>query len=205
MVRFSLILKKISYRKRNLPLHTCIVGFQYARGRIQAAIYRRELGRPAATFPAIFPSFQFAQYAGGSNPSPERSTRGLPPAPADGSNYHHGNSYGAAAPIPWNSPQPQAAQFPGQNTYSRPSEPASPPHAGALGGYASGFVPEGAGGRVNEYYPPPPYPPANWKPPDPVPGAPPVPAGAVAAVEVAIRYLETVNKAINICIDLDAM
>jgi hypothetical protein len=99
-VRFSLIFLKISYWKRNLLLHTCIVGFQYARGRIQAAIYRRELGRPAATFPAIFPSFQFAQYAGGSNPSPERSTRGLPPAQADGSIYHHGNFYGVAAPNP---------------------------------------------------------------------------------------------------------
>ncbi|KAH9988996.1 hypothetical protein BJV77DRAFT_714237 [Russula vinacea] len=121
-------------------------GFQYARGRIQAAIYRRELGRPAATFPAIFPSFQFAQYAGGSNPSPERSTRGLPPAQAEGSNYHHANTYGAAPPNPWNSPQPQAAQFPGQNTYPRPSEPASPQHAGALGGYSSGFTPEGVVG-----------------------------------------------------------
>ena len=72
-----------------------------------------------------------------------------------------------------------------------------------MAGYP-GFAPEGAVGRMVDY-PPPPYPPANWKPPDPVPGAPPVPAAAAGAVEVAIRYLESVQKAINICIDLDAM
>jgi hypothetical protein len=178
-------------------------GFQYARARIQAALYRRERGRPAATFPAIFPSFQFAQYAGGSNPSP---TRGLPPAQADGS-YYQANTYGVAAPAPnpWNSPQPQAAQFPTQNTYPRRTESLSPQHPGALAGYAaSGFAPDGAAGRMIDY-PPPAYPPTNWKPPDPVPGSAPVPPGATAAVEVAIRYLEAVNKAINICIDLDAM
>lgn len=72
-----------------------------------------------------------------------------------------------------------------------------------MASYAPGFSPDGSGRMVD--YPPPPYPPANWKPPDPVPGSPPVSAGAAAAVEVAIRYLEAVNKAVGVCIELDAM
>jgi len=148
-------------------------------------------------FPAFYPSFQFA---GVFNPSPERQHRALPPAQSDVT-YYPSNTQGAAASpaAPWGSPQLQAAQqYAIQNTYARRNELATQqPQAGH-------FAPEGGAGRVIDY-PPPPYPPTNWKPPDPVPGSPPVSVAAAAAEEVATRYLEAVQKAINICIDLDAM
>lgn len=178
-------------------------GFQYARGRIQAAIWRRDRGRPAATFPAVYPSFQFA---GAHNPSPERQARS-PQSPGSqggsGSYFQQANNFGPAVPgatAPgWGgpqSPQPYTA-------HPLRNEPAALPQAGAMASYAPGFSPDGSGRMVD--YPPPPYPPANWKPPDPVPGSPPVSAGAAAAVEVAVRYLEAVNKAVGVCIELDAM
>ncbi|KAI0279300.1 hypothetical protein BGY98DRAFT_969736, partial [Russula aff. rugulosa BPL654] len=163
--------------------------FHYARERIQAAIYRRERGRPAATFPAIYPAFQFS---GVMNPSPERQPRSLPPTQVDTS-FYPPSTHVPAGPssAPW-SPQPQAAQ-------QYPIQPATQPPQ------------QGITGRLNDPppthvdYRPPPFPPTHWRPPDPVPGSPPVPAAAAATVEVAIRYLEAVNKAINICIDFDAM
>lgn len=150
------------------------------------------------------------------NPSPDRQPRALAPAQADPS-FYQANTYAAAGPSagPWGSPQPQAAQlFPVQNTAypRRNDEHATQPHVGGSPtSYTPGFGQEGIIGRLNDPlppyvdYPPPPYPPAHWRPPDPVPGSPPVPAAAAAAVEIAIRYLEAVNKAINICIDFDAM
>lgn len=192
-----------------------VAGFHYARERIQAAIYRRERGRPAATFPAIYPAFQFS---GVMNPSPERQPRSLPPTQVDTS-FYPPSTHVPAGPssAPW-SPQPHAAQlYPVQgNTYTRHNEPATqPPQVGSMTGFAPGFAPgfgqQGITGRLNDPppthvdYRPPPFPPTHWRPPDPVPGSPPVPAAAAATVEVAIRYLEAVNKAINICIDFDAM
>jgi hypothetical protein len=172
-------------------------GFHYARARIQVALWRREQGRPAATFPAIYPAFQFS---GVINPSPERQPRSLPPTQVDAS-FYQSNTYVPAGPssAPWaspTSPRPQAAPlFPVQNNATQP------PQVGSVTGYTPGF------GQSSPHvdYPPPPYPPAHWRPPDPVPGSPPVPAAAAATVEVAIRYLEAVNKAINICIEFDAM
>ena len=197
--------------KPNLP-H--VAGFHYARARIQAALYRRERGIPAATFPAIYPAFQFS---GVTNPSPERQQpRSLPSAQGGASYYQQPNTNTYVPPGPsssssptWASPQPQAAQLsPFQNnTYARPASQS--PQVGS--GYSPGFGQEGIVGRLNDHpsphvdYPPPPYPPAHWRPPDPVPGSPPVPAAAAATVEVAIRYLEAVNKAINICVEFDAM
>jgi hypothetical protein len=192
-----------------------VAGFHYARARIQAALWRRERGRPAATFPAIYPAFQFS---GVINPSPERQQRSLPPAQVDTS-YYQSNTYVSAGPssATWTSPQPQAAQLytVQNNTYPRHNEPAAqPPQVGSVTGYSPGFGQEGVPGRLNDHspvspphidYPPPPYPPAHWRPPDPVPGSPPVPAAAAATVEVAIRYLEAVNKAINICVEFNAM
>ena len=173
-------------------------GFQYARARIQAALWRRERGRPNA-FPIVYPPFQFS---GGSSTSPERQPRTSPTTPQDGSYYQA--AHGAAVPgaSTWASPQsPQPYAI--QPSYPRHNEPAALPQAGAMGSYTPGFAPDGSGRVID--YPPPPYPPANWKPPDPVPGSPPVPAMAQPAVEVAIRYLEIVNKAVNICIDLEAL
>ena len=172
-----------------------VAGFHYARARIQAALWRRERGRPAATFPAIYPAFQFS---GVINPSPERQPRSLPHTQVDTSFYQH-NAHVPAGPssAPW-SPQPQAAQlYPVQNNAAQ-----SPP-IGSVLSYSPGFGQAHSPHHVD--YPPPPYPPAHWRPPDPVPGSPPVPAEAAATVEVAIRYLEAVNKVINICIDFDAM
>lgn len=195
-----------SYRVwRNERIQTILQhGFHYARGRIQAALWRRERGRPAATFPAIYPAFQFS---GVINPSPERQPRSLPPTQLDTS-FYQPSAYPPAGPssAPWTSPQPQAAQlFPVQGSpYSVRSEPTPQPQSpqiGSVTGFSAGF-----GHSPSPVdYPPPPYPPAHWRPPDPVPGSPPVPPAATATVEVAIRYLEAVNKAINICIDFDAM
>ena len=186
-----------------------VAGFHYARARIQAALYRRERGRPAATFPAIYPAFQFS---GVINPSPERQPRSLPPTQVDTSFYPPSN-YAPGSPLspPYASPQPQATQL---YPFTRRNEPAAQhPQVGSVTAYSPGFGPEGIIGRLNDHsspqphidYPPPPYPPAHWRPPDPVPGSPPVPPAAAAIVEVAIRYLEAVNKAINICVDFDAM
>lgn len=196
-----------------------VAGFHYARDRIQAAIYRRERGRPAATFPAIYPAFHFSGVS--MNPSPERQPRSVPPAQVDTS-FYPANTHVPAGPssssAPW-SPQPQSAQLypPVQNNntaYGRRNEPAAQhPQVGSPTGFSPGFGQQGITGRLNDHppphvdfdYPPPPYPPAHWRPPDPVPGSPPVPPAAAATVEVAIRYLEAVNKAINICIEFDAM
>jgi hypothetical protein len=168
-------------------------------------------------FPAIYPAFQFA---GVINPSPEweRQPRSLAPTTQAGTSFYQPNTYAAAAAspssAPWASPQPQAAQlYPVQNNaYPRRNEPAiQSPQVGSVTGYSPGFGQEGIIGRLNDYPPPhvdylpPPYPPAHWRPPDPVPGSPPLPAAAAATEEVAILYLEAVNKAINICIDLGAM
>jgi hypothetical protein len=133
------------------------------------------------------------------NPSPERQ-------------HYQPMTYPSAGPstASWGSPQPQAAQLypPQNNTYPGRSVSAAP----APAGYAPGLGQEAVTGRVNNHprphvdYLPPPYPPpAQWTPPDPVPGSPPIPAEAETAVEVAIRYLEAVNKAVSICIDFDVM
>jgi hypothetical protein len=186
-----------AYQRGMKPTLPHVAGFHYARARIQVALWRREQGRPAATFPAIYPAFQFS---GVINPSPERQPRSLPPNQVDAS-FYQSNTYVPAGPssAPWaspTSPRPQAAPlFPVQNNATQP------PQVGSVTGYTPGF------GQSSPHvdYPPPPYPPAHWRPPDPVPGSPPVPAAAAATVEVAIRYLEAVNKAINICIEFDAM
>jgi len=140
------------------------------------------------------------------NPSLERQHR------SDGS-YYQPMTYPPAGPstASWGSPQPQAAQhYPIQNnTYPGRSVSAAPAPVAV---YPQGFGQEAVTGRVNDHprphvdYPPPPYPPpAQWRPPDPVPGSPPIPAEAGMAEEVAIRYLEAVNKAISICIEFGAM
>jgi hypothetical protein len=158
-------------------------------------------------FPAIYPAFQFA---GVINPSPERQPRSLAPTIQADASFYQPNTSSA----PWASPLPQAAQlYPVQNNaYPRRNEPATQsPQVGSVTGYSQGFGQEGITGRLNDHPPPhvdylpPPYPPAHWRPPDPVPGSPPLPTAAAATVEVAILYLEAVNKAINICIDLGAM
>ena len=181
-------------------------GFHYARARIQAALWRQERGRPAATFPAIYPAFQFS---GVINPSLERQSMSM--SPTQGNAPYYPPNTGAYAPppprppssTPW-SPQPQSAQlYPVQDSTFPPREPSTqPPPVASPTGYSQGF------GQPSSHvdYPPPPYPPPpQWRPPDPVPGSPPVPAVAAPAVDIAIRYLEAVNKAINICLEFGAM
>jgi len=192
-----------TYQRRTESYPVPRVGFTYARTRIEAALWRRERGRPPATFPAIYPAYNFS---GVMNPSLERQHR------SDGS-YYQPMTYPPAGPstASWGSPQPQAAQhYPIQNnTYPGRSVSAAPAPVAV---YPQGFGQEAVTGRVNDHprphvdYPPPPYPPpAQWRPPDPVPGSPPIPAEAGMAEEVAIRYLEAVNKAISICIEFGAM
>jgi hypothetical protein len=75
----------------------------------------------------------------------------------------------------------------------------------------------------SQKYPPPTGPPPHWRPQQqqppppppapalpydattPVPGSPLLAPQVAAAVEVATRYLEAVNKAVTICIELNVM
>ena len=112
------------------------------------------------------------------------------------------NLYGPAVPAAgvWNNQQGQLVQqYPTQNTPGQSQ-------GGALSGYPQFQTPAmGSPGGSAYDIAPPPFPPPNWKPPSPVPGSPPASMEVVKAIEVAISYLEAVNKAINICIDANAI
>ncbi|KAI9512967.1 hypothetical protein F5148DRAFT_560731 [Russula earlei] len=158
-------------------------GFWYARARLEAAMWRRQNGRHPASFPNIYSTNYY--YAGTSQAQPL-----YPPPPAYGS-YP-----------PFNNPAPNAG-FPG-----------SPQQHGNYS-YTQGFRNEpataGPSGQAPWHEPgspqfsPPPFPPPYWKPPSPNPAAPPVSPEVYAGAEIATRYLEAVNKAVNVSIDLNAL
>ena len=110
------------------------------------------------------------------NPSPERQQRPLPPARVDTS-FYPPNTHVSAGPSspPW-AASPQPQAA---QLYPIQNNATQPPQVGSVTGYPPGFGQEDI--------------------------IAPVPAATAAAVEVAIRYLEAANKAINICIDLNAM
>jgi len=181
------------------------VGFQYSRARVKAAIWRRDQGRPAAAFPGLFNSFNPA----GATPSQPTNHPSGWPANAwgghghqQGGMYHQPNPHGPAVPAadPW-------SQYPVQNTPGRSnSELPAQPQARSPTVYTPyPNMVVSPGGSTHQEYPPPPFPPPNWRPPSPVPGTPPVTMEVSKAVEVAICYLEAVNKVVNLCIEANAM
>lgn len=117
--------------------------------------------------------------------------------------------YGAAISTadPWsypvqNTPGRSSSELPAQSPVGSP--PGYPyPMAASPGGSVHGqqvYLP-----HVYQDFSPPPFPPPNWRPPSPIPGTPPVSTEVLTAVEVAICYLEAVNKAVNLCIEANAM
>jgi hypothetical protein len=175
-------------------------GFQYSRARVTAALWRRNQGRPPASFPGFFP----ALHGGVMPPQPANQPPGSPwRSPTNGGGVQYpANLYGPAVPAAgvWNNQQGQLVQqYPTQNTPGQSQ-------GGALSGYPQFQTPAmGSPGGSAYDIAPPPFPPPNWKPPSPVPGSPPASMEVVKAIEVAISYLEAVNKAINICIDANAI
>jgi len=181
-------------------------GFQYARTRVIAAVWRRDhAGNPAA-FPGVFSTFQ--------------SQGNIPSQPANHPVDWQANTWRSHT-------QPSAFQFQAnphgttisptaawgtqhiaqqyQNTPGRSELPAQP-QVGAQASYAqvSAMVVAQGGGGPYEYAPPP-FPPPNWQPPPPVPGSPPVSPEVSRAVSAAISYLEAVNRSINLCIEGNAL
>ncbi|KAH9958583.1 hypothetical protein BC827DRAFT_556191 [Russula dissimulans] len=174
-------------------------------------MYRRERGRNPAAFPMIYSSFYYA----GAHPAPP------PNRPADwqGGNPWHSAPYGATGsynPVVTNPYGTPTAGFSGPQQshggYPYRNEPAgSTPVAVPTGGYPSVWPqpggPTSPGGLSlsgQPEYAPPPYPPPQWKAPSPPPGSPPVSVEVAEAEEIAARYLEAVNKAVNISVDLNA-
>jgi hypothetical protein len=93
-----------------------------------------------------------------------------------------------------------------QNTPGRSSDLSAQPQVGAQTSYAPVPAMVVAQGGGNSYeFAPPPFPPPNWQPPPPVPGSPPVSVEVSRAVTAAISYLEAVNRAINLCIEGNAI
>ncbi|KAH9029872.1 hypothetical protein EDB85DRAFT_2147120 [Lactarius pseudohatsudake] len=176
-------------------------GFAYIRLRIGSARWRRHHGRPPAAFvgyQSLYPPFRYA-----GNPSSDQSwgwqAEAGPVTQADvGPTYHQ--AYGNIEEYNYLA-QTSNAQYP-QFTYT-PTHAVfqqfpAPPQSASVGAWD---------------YPPPPYPPPTGyqsqqqQQPTPSVNAGPssLSPAVVAAVEVATRFLEAVNKAVNICIELNAM
>ncbi|KAH9057840.1 hypothetical protein EDB87DRAFT_1685805 [Lactarius vividus] len=185
--------------------HECVrvtlrSGFAYIRLRIGSARWRRHHGRPPAAFvgyQSLYPPFRYA----GNPPSDQswgwQAEAGPVTQAVEVSTYHqtHGN-IGGYNPLS----QTSNAQYP-QFNYT-------PTHAVSQQYSAQ---PQNASVGAWDYLPPPYPPPTGYQSQQQQP-SPSVNAGpsslssdVVAAVEVATRFLEAVNKAVNICIELNAM
>ena len=112
------------------------------------------------------------------------------------------NPYATTPPTadPW-SPYPPVQNTPGRSSNELPAQP----QVRSPTGYAPYPNMAVSPGGTQQEYSPPPFPPPNWRPPSPVPGSPAVTTEVSRAVEVAICYLEAVNKAVNLCIEANAM
>ena len=185
-------------------------GFSYARMRIGAACWRRDQGRSPAAFvgyQSLYPPFR---YAGNSNTNQPwvLQAEGGPVTQADVvPTFHHGNlgDYTAIA---------QASEA--QHLQFTPAPAHAPTHAQPVSRQYYVSPQSAAVGAWD--YPPPSYPPThghqsqrqqqrlrpNVNTALASGSSRPEPA-VVAAVEVATRFLEAVNKAVNICIELNAM
>ncbi|KAI0249176.1 hypothetical protein BJV78DRAFT_1229904 [Lactifluus subvellereus] len=207
-------------------------GFVYIRNRITSARWRRNQGRSPAAFQGVYQPFR---YVGTAKINPNDQPWGWPSSNSTGSAaqaavYHLPvtETYG---PVPSASSSDvqhvQTTQpYPIANVPGRHGGHAA--QAGAQTGYdhhpmhhqnyQSFTLPQAASAGTPEYRPPP-GPPPNWQPQrqqqqptpphngaaTPVPSSPLLSPEVAAAVEVATRYLEAVNKAVNVCIELNAI
>lgn len=179
-------------------------GFEYIKARIRAACWRRYQGLSPAAFvgyQSLYPAFR---YAGTYNNQPRgwQAEAGPVIQVDEVSTYHH--SYGNTGDYT-SLAQPSDAPY-------YPELAHTSTHAVSQQFYAS---PQSASVGAWDYYPPP-YPPPQSCEPQQQPlmsnvnatlasGSPPLLPAVSAAVEVATRFLEAINKAVNICIELNAM
>ncbi|KAI0261539.1 hypothetical protein BC834DRAFT_972662 [Gloeopeniophorella convolvens] len=204
-------------------LATLREGFAHISRRIWAAAWRRAQGQPSSPFilfPSLSPDYRLVRTA------PHTASNNTAPggAPASGpaaqlrpsssasmsSNVHHESwSHSSTSYIPqngavpvhheWPAAPPAHAQ-PGYPGHARapppPHRPQPMPPPAAREGPARGPAP------ARQHHAPPP------RAPDSVvslPGAPNAPPEVAAAVEVAVRFLETVHKAVDILIEFRAL
>jgi len=201
-------------------------GFVYIRNRITSARWRRNQGRSPAAFQGVYQPFR---YVGTAKITPNDQSWGWPPSNSTGSVaqaavYHQPETYRTVPSASFSDVQHvQTTQlYPIVNVPGRHGGHAA--QAGAQTGhghhpthhYQPFTSPQAASAGTPEFRPPP-GPPPNWQPQrqqstpphngaaTPVPSSPLLSPDVAAAVEVATRYLEAVNKAVNVCIELNAI
>ncbi|KAI9454571.1 hypothetical protein BJY52DRAFT_1225050 [Lactarius psammicola] len=179
-------------------------GFAYIRARIGSACWRRHQGRSPAAFvgyQSLYPPFRYAGTSSSEQPWGWQAEVG-PVTQADEVSYQTYVDPGNYTSLA----QPSTAQYP-QFT---PTSAHTPTHAASQQYHAP---PQSASVGAWDYLPPPYPPPHGYQSqqqqqqpltPSVNAGSPP-PSPVTAAVEVATRFLEAVNKAVNICIELNAM
>jgi hypothetical protein len=185
-------------------------GFAYTKARIRAACYRRYQGRPSAAFVGYQSLYTPFRYAGISNTTNQPWVWQGEVGPATQANevftYNLGtlgNNIDFAQAS--NARRPQLTPVPAHT--STHSQPVSKPYQAQPQSAAVGPI---------DYPPPSHPPPRSYQSQQQQPlrlnvnaartsGLQPPSPAVVAAVEVATRFLEAVNKAVNICIELNAM
>jgi hypothetical protein len=186
-------------------------GFAYTRARIRAACYRRHLGRSPAAFvgyQSLYPPFRYAGISNTTNQPWASQAEGGPVTQADDVfTYNLGNleNYIAFAQAS-DAQRPQFTLAPAHtSTHAQPvsKQYQAPPQNAAVG--ALDYLPP-------SYPPPHSYQSQQQQQPlmhnvnvTRASGSQPPSPAVAAAVEVATRFLEAVNKAVNICIELNAM
>jgi len=174
-------------------------GFGYTKDRIRAACWRRDQGRAPSAFMGYQSMFLAYRYTGShTDDQPWQWVAEAGPVVPSGEVYYQ-YPYGDSAPLA----QPNEAQY-AQFTFTP-----NPAIAQQFYGLQQGVAPN------TVHYPPPAYPPPHdyrsQQSPfpsvntPPIPGSPPMSPAVAEAVEVATRFLEASNKAVNICIELNAM
>ncbi|KAI9440144.1 hypothetical protein H4582DRAFT_1579552 [Lactarius indigo] len=178
--------------------HECVrttlrSGFAYIRVRIGSARWRRGQGRPPAAFvgyQSLYPPFR---YAGA--PSSDQSWGRQAGAGSVTQAVEVSGTIGEYNSLAQTS-NPQYPQFTYAPIHAVSQHHHAPPQSASVGAWD---------------YPPPPYPPPTGyqSQQQPIPNVNAGPSSlspdVVAAVEVATRFLEAVNKAVNICIELNAV
>ena len=200
-----------------LPSHMTMLlstssGFAYTRARIRAACWRRHQGRPPAAFvgyDSLNPPFRYAGISNTTNqPWAVQAEGGMVTQVDDVFTHNLGNigdflafAQASDAQHPQIIPAPTPTPTHAQHVVKQYRAPPQSTAVGALD------------------YPPPSYPPPHiqsQQQQQPLmniqnvntarsSGSRPPSAAVAAAVEVATRFVEAVNKAVGICIELNAM
>ena len=181
-------------------------GFIYIKARIRAACWRRHQGRSPAAFvgyQSLYPAFRYAETSSHDDQSwGFQAEGGILTQQDEVAMLDLGvGDYGSLTQL--SEPQRQFTPAPSHtSTHAVPQQC----QVSSQNTFVAAWD-----------YPPPSYPPPHGhqqqqQPPlmpnvnaVPATGSPPVSPAVVAAVEVATRFLEAVNKAVNICIELNAM